>query len=138
MSLSYYALNEEKYSASNLARASRYLAKFYKYNKNEDFELDEEFLDNLKISLGDLVADRYDKRKYRTALKHSKEYINLFGDTLGLHATIALKLVNPNAKLAKVTPQKNIVRESAKLKLDYDKLMADASGLIGTRYKFGG
>ncbi|NQY09085.1 MAG: C40 family peptidase [Flavobacteriales bacterium] len=127
LSLAYYQLYLDNNKTNNLSKAAKHIDKYYKYAKKSDFVPEQNSIKEMEGLLTQLVVSKLENKKYKSALKYSEQYIALFKDTLD-HHFIIVELLEGSTDESEVSNGD----------VDYKKLLADATKLIGSKYKYGG
>ncbi|HIO68820.1 MAG TPA: NlpC/P60 family protein [Flavobacteriales bacterium] len=139
LGISYHDIYTENQRKSSLNTSIRYLGEFYKLaNFPEDIE-GPAAIDAIRGSIEDLVVVTLEKRKFRSASKYAKKYLKLFGDSLQQHALIDIELAALQPTREVSTTQSQTGKGTLiQRRVNGTKLMAVATSLVGTRYRYGG
>jgi len=139
LSISYHNNYSDNQKKPSLNASIRYLDKFYKNSRDPGAIQDPFIIAGIKNSIEKQVEIGVKRKKYRGALIYAKKYSHLFGIALEQQARIEEELAKTQVKTAYVTLKKTSRPEKLKrYSINDSKLIADASNVLGTRYRYGG
>lgn len=139
ISISYHQLYDNDRKTTSLANTLRYLEQFYKLSDDQLPLVDQGSIDAIKKSLEDKAATETEKKRYRSALKYAKRYQRVFGEELERQSVIEAKLTKRQSKKTS-EPANNepLDLTTPSYRFNENQLIADASKLLGTRFRYGG
>jgi cell wall-associated NlpC family hydrolase len=136
LTISYFEKYQQSNRTSDFSTSIRNLTKYEKI-KQLNVVADESLFVEIASVYEDKIIEKFEKKRYSSALKEAKKYEKLFGTQVAIYAVLVAEIELRKSK-PPVDTKPTVVDNIKSPSVSDKKLVADAKELVGTRYKYGG